>query len=186
MSSSCVKSCGLLALVVLLAFVDLGCQRSAPSGQAQDSVVAFVAQITSNSPDAPPSQYTVFMNSGLVFRFDTASRDLLDARLKPTEISALREALQESRLAEIPPANHFPPDAGHIVLGLAKDAELRRYAWTGDERTFGNTLSTKDREFVDAWTKAHGAIYSAMPDTWSAASNGEQDIDKFLAQLNEP
>lgn len=178
----------LLAVTLVLVLANLGCPRSQQSRPASDQVMAFVAHVPSNIVDAPPLRHTVFMSSGRVFQFDSRARELRTAQLAPAQVSALRAALLESRLASLRPANHYPPDGAHIVLGLANNAELRRYAWTGDVRGLERALTTNREfaEFVDAWTKTRGVLESAMPEAWSTTSEADSTIAGLLEEIREP
>lgn len=170
-------------VVVFAAWTGFGCGRLSSSISRQDSVVAFIAQIPSNSLSAPPSQYTVFMSSGRAIQFDTGTRDLRQVQVDAARMSAFREALQGASLASIPPANYFQPDAAHVVLGVTDNSTLRRYAW--DERDVAYGSSASYRAFVDAWKKARAAIENAMPAVWDAAPDADQTIEKLLTKLQD-
>ncbi len=174
--------CKVFVAVVVLLVGGPKCRRSEPTQHTGDAILAFVAHVSSNSPDESPSVYTVFLRSGRVLRL-SGDNDLREARLSTSATAQLCDALTNSGLGSLPEANYFPPDGAHIVVGVRQRGLLKRYAWTGDERCFGPSVSPSHRAFIDAWSKARTALEQAVPSRWAPVPDGREAIEELLAQI---
>jgi hypothetical protein len=172
-------------LAALLLFSGAACDRSSRARVPPYSVLAFIAQIASNGVDAPPSEYTVFMRSGQVLRFDTSTSELREARLSTTDLATLRNELQKSHLASFPSVYLIPPDAAHTLIGLPSGTGLQHYAYTGDKRVLETNLSPDTARFLKAWMKARSAIGDAMPKSWNVEQDASQDLDDLWDLIAE-